>query len=74
MHAQKPCRLGFLLIFEISMTVRKDSLTKTIEFCNLNDLPMGKMNEQTVGYCSFTIVKRDKKGSIDEGLMIKEDI
>lgn len=56
------------------MTVRKDSLTKPIEFDNLNDLPMGKMNVQAVGYCLFTIVKRDKKGSIDEGLMIKEDI
>lgn len=56
------------------MTVRKDSLTKPIEFDNLNDLPMGKMNVQAVGYCLFTIVKRDKKGSTDEGLMIKEDI
>lgn len=42
MYAQKPGRLGFLLIFEISMTVRKDSLTKTIEFCNLNDLSMAR--------------------------------
>lgn len=32
------------------------------------------MNVQAVGYCSFTIVKRDKNGLTDEGLMIKEDI
>lgn len=43
------------------MTVRKESLTKTIEFDNLNGLPKGKMNVWAMGYCSFTIVKGDKK-------------